>query len=167
VPDYTSFFPFKDPLKTKLHRAKQLCYQYNQLAPDDKKQKKVLLAKLLPNAKHAHIEANFYCDFGDNVYAGEGLYFNHNVTLLDGAKISFGDRVLVGPNVVITATTHPKDPIHRASGEEFAAPIAIGNDVWIGASATILPGVTIGDGAIIAAGAIVSKDVAAKTTFIK
>ena len=103
----------------------------------------------------------------DVIYAGTGLYLNHNVTILDGAKINFGDRVLVGPNTVITATTHPKNREQRATGEELAAPINIGNDVWIGASAIILPGVTIGDEAIIAAGAVVNKDVLAKTTFIK
>ena len=157
----------QEPLKSKLHRAKQLCHQYNHLAPDDKSQKRQVLAKLLPHAKSAHIEPCFYCDFGDNIFAGNGLYLNHSVTILDGAKVTFGDRVLIGPNTVITATTHPKDAIHRATGEELAAPITIGNDVWIGASATILPGVIIGDEAIIAAGAVVVKDVPAKTTFIK
>lgn len=155
------------PLKEKLHRAKQLCHQYNQLSPDDKKQKRVVLAKLLPNAKFAHVEPNFYCDFGDNIYASSGLYLNHNVIILDGAPIHFGERVLVGPNTVITATTHPKNSKDRATGIEMAAPITIGDDVWIGASATILPGVTIGNEAIIAAGAVVSKDVPAGVTFIK
>ena len=167
MPDFTTFHPMQEPLKSKLHRAKQLCHQYNKLSPDDKKQKRQILTKLLPNVKFAHIEPNFYCDFGDNIYAGTGLYLNHNVTILDGAKINFGDRVLVGPNTVITATTHPKNKDQRLTGEEMAAPINIGNDVWIGASAIILPGVTIGDEAIIAAGAVVIKDVPAKTTFIK
>lgn len=167
VTDYAEFHPMQDPLKAKLHRAKQLCHQYNQLSPDDKKQKRSVLSKLLPNAKFAHIEPNFFCDFGDNIYAGSGLYLNHNVIVLDGAPIYFGERVLVGPNTVITATTHPKDPEERASGIELAAPISIGSDVWIGANVTVLPGVTIGDKAIIAAGAVVTKDVPTGVTFIK
>jgi maltose O-acetyltransferase len=166
VTDYVEFYPRQDPLKTKLHRAKQLCHQYNQLSPDNKKQQRSVLAKLLPNVKSAYIEPHFHCDFGDNIHAAEGLYLNHNVIILDGADIRFGKRVLVGPNTLITATTHPKDAVERSTGVELASAITIGDDVWIGASVTILPGVTIGDKAIIAAGTVVTKDVPAGMTLI-
>ncbi|MDM7859972.1 DapH/DapD/GlmU-related protein [Alteromonas sp. ASW11-36] len=164
---YAQIFPQQEPFKTQLHRAKQLCHKYNQLSPDQKSERKNILKKLLPRAVNPQIEPNFACDFGANIIAPHGVYLNHNVTILDGAEVVFGRSVLVGPGVVITATTHPKDTALRQSGEEWVAPISIGDNVWIGANATILPGVTIGAEAIIAAGAVVSKDVAAKTTFIK
>lgn len=164
---YDQIFPHQAPYKTQLHRAKQLCHQYNQLSPDQKSERKQVLKKLLPHVVNPHIEPNFACDFGNNIIAPYGLYLNHNVTILDGAAIRFGHSVLVGPGAVITATTHPKDTDLRRSGEEWVAPITIGDDVWVGANATILPGVTIGSGAIIAAGAVVTKDIVANTTFIK
>lgn len=165
--DYIQFEPFSEPFKSRLHRAKQLCGRYNACSVDEKAQRKSLLRKLLPNVGSCHIEPNFFCDFGDNIVAKKGLYLNHNVTILDGTTIAFGEGVLVGPGTVITATTHPKSAQLRMTGVELAAPIVIGDRVWIGANATILPGVSIGDEAIIAAGATVSRDVPAKTTFIK
>ena len=164
---YTVTYPLEQPMKSRLHRAKQLCYQYNQTSPDSKRERKALLKKLLPNAESPIIEPNFYCDIGDNIHAGPGLFLNHNVTILDGDKVMFGERVLVGPNTVITATTHPYDTVERATGKEWVTPITIGNDVFIGACVTILPGVTIGDEVIIAAGATVSRSIPSKTTFIK
>lgn len=164
---FSCVYPRQQPLKSQKHRAKQLCFQYNQLSPDNKPQRKALLKKLLPNTVAPIIEPMFHCDVGNNIVAGLGLYLNHNVTILDDARIVFGERVLVGPHTVITATTHPKCPRQRADGAELVAPISIGNDVFIGANVTILPGVSIGDEAIIGAGATVSRSIPAKTTFIK
>nr|WP_100655655.1 sugar O-acetyltransferase [Alteromonas flava] len=167
MPEYQTLAPDDPEQKVYRHRAKQLCFQLNQLSPDAKAERRNVLTKLLPNAKGAIVEAGFHCDYGGNIYAGEHLFINHGVTILDGTDIHFGCNVMVGPHCVITATTHPKEPELRLSGLQYVAPIHIGNNVWIGAHATILPGVRIGDEAIIAAGAVVVKDVPAKTIFIK
>lgn len=145
-------------------KAKSLCHQFNQLGPSQRKEGGKLLKSLLGTASRFWIEAPFYCDFGYNINVGKGFYANHNVTILDSAPVLIGDNVLLGPNVVITTSTHHKDPKDRAKGLSIANPITIGDDVWVGAGVTILPGVTIGEGAIIGAGAVVTKDVPANCT---
>jgi acetyltransferase-like isoleucine patch superfamily enzyme len=148
------YFASDKVLVAKRKAAKSLCAEYNQLIPDNIAARKQLLKRLLPNVKGAWIEANFYCDYGANIYAPSGLFLNHNVTVLDGADICFGRNVLVGPNTVIAATSHHMDPQERARGLCRSKPIHIGNDVWIGANVTILGGVCIADGEIIPAGSV-------------
>ena len=109
------------------------------------------------------IEPDFRCDYGVNIHAGNNLFINFGCVMLDCAKITLGDNVLIGPGVHFYAATHPTDPELRATGQEMARPITVGSNVWIGGHATICPGVTIGDGAVIGAGAVVTRDVAART----
>ncbi|WNJ17640.1 sugar O-acetyltransferase [Pontibacter sp. G13] len=109
------------------------------------------------------IEPPFYCDYGYHITVGENFFMNFNCCILDVAPVTIGDRVMLAPHVQIYTATHPLDPVERSSGKEFAKPITIGNDVWIGGGAIICPGVTIGDAAVIAAGAVVTKDVAPRT----
>lgn len=104
------------------------------------------------------IEPPFFVDYGCNVSIGKKFYGNFNITFLDCTMIKIGDGVMVGPNVCFTTATHPSDPTERAAGIEFAKPITVGNNVWIGANAVILPGVTIGDDVVIAAGAVINRD---------
>ncbi|CAK7892023.1 sophorolipid acetyltransferase [[Candida] anglica] len=113
--------------------------------------------------KDTYIEPPFFVDYGCNISLGKNFYANFNTTFLDCTLIKFGDNVLVGPNVTFTTATHPVDPEARLQGVEFAFPITVGDNVWFGANAVVLPGVTIGDGAVIAAGAVVNKDVPAYT----
>jgi len=101
----------------------------------------------------------FYCDYGINMHLGERVYFNFNCIILDSAPVTIGSRVMFAPNVQIYTATHPLDAEARNSGLEFAKPITIGDDVWVGGSVVICPGVTIGDRCVIAAGAVVTKDV--------
>ncbi len=103
----------------------------------------------------------FSTDFGKNITVGENVFFNSGCRLQDQGGIRIGDNVLVGHNVVFATLDHDFDPQKRAL--LHSAPIVVGNDVWIGASAVITKGVTIGDGAIVAAGAVVTKDVPART----
>ena len=103
----------------------------------------------------------FYTDFGRNITVGEGVFFNGGCRLQDQGGITIGDRTLVGHNVVMATLDHDLDPARR--GVLHPAPISIGSDVWIGASATITKGVTIGDGAVVAAGAVVTRDVPPRT----
>lgn len=152
-----------DPiLIAERHQARVLFQKINRLDDDSKKERKQLLKKLVKNSgKGLWIEPPFYCDYGYNIYTGKNVFFNFNCCILDVNKVSIGNDVLVGPNVQIYTATHPLDAATRKSWLEFAKPINIGNDVWIGGNAVICPGVNIGDGAVIAAGAVVTKNVPA------
>lgn len=90
---------------------------------------------------------------------GENFYTNHNVTILDGAKVTFGDNVFIAPNCVFSTSGHAIDSEQRNSGLEIALPITVGDSVWIGANVSVLPGVTIGSNTIIGAGSVVNKDI--------
>jgi acetyltransferase-like isoleucine patch superfamily enzyme len=99
----------------------------------------------------------FFTDCGKNIHVGKNVFFNSGCRFQDQGGITIGDRVLIGHNVVLATLNHHIDPRKRSN--MHPAPIIIGNDVWIGANATVVPGVTIGDSAVIAAGAVVTKDV--------
>lgn len=105
------------------------------------------------------IEAPFYCDYGYNISLGKKFYANMNVVMLDCAKITIGDNVLVGPFCGFYTATHPIEPDGRLAGLESAKPITIGNNVWIGGHVVINPGVTIGDNSVIGSGSVVTKDI--------
>ena len=113
------------------------------------------------------IEAGFHCDYGSGIKIGDRTFININCTMLDApltdAQITIGDDCLIGPNVQILAVSHAVNPTERLAKANFAAPISIGNNVWIGAGAIILAGIKVADNAVIGAGAIVTKDVAANT----
>jgi len=91
---------------------------------------------------------------------------NFNCVILDVTHVTIGDRTQIGPAVQIYAADHPRDPVQRREGFEFARPVAIGSDVWIGGGAIILPGVTIGDNSIIGAGSVVTRNVAPGATVV-
>lgn len=103
----------------------------------------------------------FYTDCGVNLHIGENVFFNSGCRFQDQGGIYIGDNTLIGHNVVLATINHGLEPATR--GANYPSPIRIGSNVWIGANATVLPGVTIGDNAVIAAGAVVTKHVAANT----
>ena len=105
------------------------------------------------------IESNFFCDYGYNISVGENFYANHNLVILDGAKVEFGDNVFVGPNCGFYTAGHPIDIKSRNEGIEYAKPIKVGNNVWFGGNVSVMPGVTIGDNVTIGAGSVVTKDI--------
>ena len=102
---------------------------------------------------------------GYNIHVGKQFYCNFSCAILDGNRVDIRDRVMFGPNVHLYCPFHPLDPVERngLNGPEVTKPIKIGNDVWVGGGAIILPGVTIGDGCTIGAGSVVTKDVEAFT----
>jgi len=112
----------------------------------------------------AVIRPPFFCDFGYNIFLGEGVFLNFNCVILDVVPVIIGDRTQIGPATQIYAADHPRDAKTRRDGLEFGRPVLIGADVWIGGGALIMPGVTIGDGAVIGAGSVVTRDVAAGAT---
>ena len=101
----------------------------------------------------------FYCDYGFNISVGENFYTNHNVTIPDGAKVTFGDNVFIAPNCVFSTAGHAIDSEQRGRGLEIALSITIGDNVWIGTNVSVLPGVTIGSNTIIGAGSVVNRNI--------
>ncbi|WP_143562414.1 sugar O-acetyltransferase [Shewanella sp. UCD-KL12] len=158
-----NFLANDDELAADRLKAKQLCHQFNQLAPDLKLESERLICQLFNRCESHTIEVPFYCDYGFNISVGSNFYANHGVIILDAAPVQIGDDVLLAPGVMITTVTHPIDAQKRRLGLESALPITIGNNVWVGMGAKILPGVTIGDNAVVAAGAVVVKNVASNT----
>jgi maltose O-acetyltransferase len=154
--------PFAPELVAARKRAKALCQQLNALRADQTKARKPLYQQLFGQVARAYIEPNFFCDYGSNIFLGDGFYANHNCVILDVAAVRIGSNVMFGPNVQIYATTHPLDPVERATGKELCAEVTIGDDCWIGGGAIILAGVTIGQGAVIGAGSLVNKDIPAR-----
>ncbi len=152
-----------DPqLAIERRNARLLIHTLNLSRDDETAQRSEIVAALLPHAGAGlWLEPPFYCDYGSNIYLGERVFFNFNCVVLDVAPVRIGSRTLFGPNVQIYTATHPVDSEERASGLEFAKPITIGSDVWVGGNAVICPGVTIGEGSIIGAGSVVTKDIPA------
>lgn len=148
-------------------RCKELCFEYNSLPPTRKKERTQLLAKLLGKVGSNYlIEPPFYCDYGYNIEVGENFYANHNCVILDGAKVMFGDNVFVAPGCGFYTAGHPFNVAQRNEGLEYALPITVGNNVWIGAQVAVLPGVTIGDNTVIGAGSVVTKDIPANVVAV-
>jgi len=153
-----------DPLDQELVgdrlRTRLLLKELNDTREDQTEERMRLLEDLIPHAgKGLWLQPPFYCDYGYNMVIGEKVFFNFNCVVLDVAEVRIGSRTLFGPNVQIYTATHPIDPVERASGVEYAKPITIGEDVWVGGSAVICPGVSIGNRCVIGAGSVVTRDI--------
>lgn len=141
-------------------RCKDLCFEFNQMKPSlEAEQVKLIQPLFGKTGKQLCITAPFWCDYGFNIEVGENFYTNHNCVILDGAKVTFGDNVFIAPNCVFSTAGHPLDTQQRNQGLEYAYPITVGDNVWFGASVTVLPGVTIGSDTVIGAGSVVNKDI--------
>ena len=141
-------------------RAKDLCHEYNLLRPSDEDGQRKLMKKLLGVTKDTFcIVAPFWCDYGYNITVGKNFFANHNTVILDGAHVTFGDNVFIAPNCGFYTAGHPIDAERRNAGLEYAYPITVGDNVWIGAGVQVMPGVTIGNNVVVAAGAVINKDV--------
>ena len=147
-------------LGLEIFACKEKCDQYNKLPITDIEAHTKLLGDIVgSHGQNATILPSFWCDYGYNVHLGENFFANHNCTMLDCAPIRFGNNVLVGPNCAFYTAGHPINISERAAGLEYAKPITVGNNVWIGGSVTVLAGVTIGDNVIIGAGSVVTRDI--------
>jgi len=142
--------------------ANDFLYNYNMMNPSRKEERQQMMRSFLgKTGKDFTISSPFNCDYGYNIEIGENFYSNVNLVILDGAKVTIGDNAFIAPNVGIYTAGHPLDVEQRNQGLEYAYPVTIGNNVWIGAGVNILPGVNIGDNTVIAAGSVVTKDIPA------
>lgn len=142
--------------------AKTQCRDYNATDPDAGIRRRALLNGLFRACgENPVIEPPFYCDYGSNIMIGDNFYANHNLIILDGAEVRIGNNVFIAPNVGIYTAGHPLDTERRNAGLEFAKPVSIGSNVWIGAGVSILPGVSIGENVVIGAGSVVNREIPA------
>lgn len=131
----------------------------NNLKPSDPKRKEVIENILGYYPENLELLSPFYCDYGKNIHLGKNVFINLNNYFMDGANITIGDNVFIGPSCGFYTACHPLDYKNRNKGLEKALPIKVGNNCWFGANASVMPGVTIGNGCVIAAGAVVTKDI--------
>lgn len=141
-------------------KAKDLCFKYNTTLPSDEESLRKIIGELKIKTKgNFFLTPPFYCDYGYNISVGENFYANHNLIILDGNRVSFGDNVFIAPSCTFSTAGHPLDKERRNKGLEYAHPITVGDDVWFGANVTVLPGVKIGSNVVIGAGSLVYKDI--------
>ncbi|MGI6030234.1 MAG: sugar O-acetyltransferase [Eubacteriales bacterium] len=150
-----------EDLWQRRQRAKMLLWEAERLRPDQVEERMELYRQLLGGmGNDCYIEPPFRADYGTNITLGDGVYINYNLTVLDCAPVTVGNRVLIAPNVSIYNVEHPFDPVLRGTtAVERGKSVVIEDDVWIGGSVTILGGVTIGRGSIIGAGSVVNRDI--------
>ena len=153
---------FDAELLAERQRAKEIVFRYNSLQPSMIEERNELLKSLFGSVKgNFFIEPPFRCDYGCNIEIGENFYANYNLVILDCAKVTIGDNVLIGPNVGIYTAGHPLHFELRNEELEFASPITIEDNVWIGGNVVLNPGVTIGRNSVIGSGSVVTKDIPA------
>ncbi len=162
-----SFDALDAELEAKLARCKELLYAFNQSLPSESEKRCDIIRKVFAETGgEFYIEPPLHANWGCNTHIGEHFYANFNLTLVDDTDIYIGDHVMIAPNVVITAATHPVWPELRLQTYQYNLPVRIGNNVWIGAGAIILPGVTVGENSVIGAGSVVTKDIPANVVAV-
>jgi maltose O-acetyltransferase len=150
-----------DPqLVAERRRARDLLHALNASRDAETELRASILRELLgATGEGVFIEPPFHCDYGSNIHLGDRVYFNFDCVVLDVARVTIGSDTMFGPAVQIYTATHPMEYQPRRAGREFAKPVTIGSDVWVGGGAIILPGVTIGSRTVIGAGSVVTRDV--------
>lgn len=154
------YSPLDKELSEERLKARILFQEFNKMGDKDKPARDKVIHQLLDLKENdLWIEPPFFCDYGYNIHLGKNVFINFNCCILDVCSVTIGDNCMIAPNVQIYTATHPLEHQLRNSGKEFAKPISIGKNVWIGGGAVICPGINIGNGAVIAAGAVVTKNV--------
>lgn len=154
-------YRYDDPeLVAMKDTASSLCAALNATDPLDSAAREAAARALLGSAgPELDIQPGFHCDNGKNITVGRRFTANFNVTILDGAPVTFGDFCMVGPGTLISTTGHPLEAQGRRDRLAISKPVTFGDDVWIGGNCTVLPGITVGSNVVIAAGAVVNRDV--------
>ncbi|MDF2439598.1 MAG: maltose O-acetyltransferase [Abditibacteriota bacterium] len=160
--DGEMYNPSDEELAIGRQRARRLTRLYNATHEDEVARRIEIITELFGAVgPRVEIEPPFRCDYGENILVGDNFYANFGCIILDCARVEIGSNVLLAPNVQIYTAAHPFDAAERASGREFARPISIGDNVWVGGGAIICPGVSIGENTIIGAGSVVTKNIPA------
>lgn len=147
-------------LGEELLKAKDQCYEYNLLKPSLEAERIAKITEIFGSVGSIMaVQSPFACDYGYNIHVGENFYANHGLVILDAAKVSFGDNVFIAPNCGFHTAGHPLDYVQRNQGLEYAYPITVGDNVWFGASVSVMPGVSIGSNVVIASGSVVTRDI--------
>lgn len=155
---------YDETLQAEMKAIRGIVFEYNNLSPlQDEEREKILASLLGKKGKNVTIISPFYCDYGYNIEVGDNFFANTNFVVLDGAKVKIGNNVFIAPNVGIYTAGHPLDAEQRNEGLEYAFPVTIEDDVWIGGHVCIMPGVTIGKGTVVGAGSVVTKDLPANS----
>ncbi|MDX2230166.1 MAG: sugar O-acetyltransferase [Leptolyngbyaceae cyanobacterium bins.349] len=158
---------FDPELNRMSARAEALLYEFNTSSPNEVKRRRELIHTLLGgHGTNVVVKPPFFCDYGCHIFIGDNVFINYDCVILDCNYVQIGNDVLIAPKVQIYTAYHPTDPAVRMTGVEMAAPIAIGNNVWIGGGTIICPGVTIGDQVSIGAGSVVTKDIPANVVAV-
>ncbi len=140
--------------------AKMMCEEYHCIPAEEKEARAEFIKGMFAKTGEClNIENNFWCDYGYNIEVGENFYVNHDCVFLDCAKITFGDNVFIAPQCGFYTAGHPLEADLRRKGIEYAKPITVGSDVWIGGGVKVMPGVTIGDNVVIGGGSVVVNDI--------
>ena len=151
--------PFDSELAAARVRARDLCQALNLTREADQNERRRILMDLFgAGGGEVWMQPPFFCDYGSNIFLGKRVFFNFNCVVLDVCTVRIGDFTLFGPSVQIYTATHPLEAELRRT-REFAKPIEIGSDVWVGGAAVLCPGVTIGSGSVIGAGSVVTRDI--------
>ena len=150
-----------DELKKDFLKARKLTRLFNQTTEKQQDYRKKLLQKLFGKTyKNLYIEPPFHCDYGYNIFVGEKFYANFDCIILDVCKVKIGNNAFLGPRVCICSAAHPIDADTRNAMLEYAKPVTIGDNVWIGANSVINPGTTIGNNVVIGSGSVITKNIA-------
>ncbi|TDQ79400.1 sugar O-acetyltransferase [Sphingobacterium yanglingense] len=154
------YYANRKELTTLRLEAQRLCFRYNQIDPKNHRERKSLIRGLFGKTEGLFcIEQPFYCDYGFNIEIGESFFSNYHLTILDCAPVKIGNNVMLGPSVSIYTAGHPIHHELRNTGLEYALPVTIGDNVWIGGHVVINPNVTIGNNTVIGSGSVVTKDI--------
>ncbi|MGL5939389.1 MAG: sugar O-acetyltransferase [Waterburya sp.] len=154
------YWAMDEELATMQARASQFLYQFNFSQPHQVDLQIDLILSLFGSiGSNFIIKPPFYCDYGCHILAGDNLYINYDCTILDCNTVHIGNNVLLAPKVQIYTAYHPTDPEVRLSGKELAAPVTIGDNVWLGGGAIVCPSVSIGSNVTIGAGSVVTKNI--------
>lgn len=162
------YYPTGDEIMTQQFACLEKLYDFNHTRPTEQERRAKMLKDMLAEVgENCYIEPPFHANWGGkHVHFGNSVYANFNLTMVDDTHIYVGDCVMFGPNVTVATAAHPVLPEIRSQGYQYNLPVRIGNNVWIGAGAVILPGVTIGENSVIGAGSIVTKDIPANVVAV-
>lgn len=162
------YLPMDDTIMQEQEICLEKLYDYNATRPSESDKRSAMLKDMFAElGEECYIEPPLHSNWGGkHVHFGNRVYANFNLTLVDDCDIFVGDNVMFGPNVTVATAGHPVTPDLRRQGIQFNIPVHIGNNVWIGSGAIIVPGVQIGDNTVIGAGSVVTKDIPANVVAV-